>query len=162
MIVTLYGLPGVWDGNAGEGHGRIINLASLNTFVSVQEVSTYATSKAAMGALTKSLAVDWGRLFRWEGNESIDAGVGRSFGWRTGDGGVRASGKLEIASARAEDHVRIVEGIGVWRIRVRTVRKEDSVEVNLRAMVMIVAIEEDLAASRDAHVTQRDVAEGGG
>ena len=101
-------------------------------------------------------------LIRGEGNESIDAGVGSSFGWRTGDGCVRASGKLEIASTRAEDDVRIVEGVGVRRIRGHTVRKEDSVEVNLRAMVMIVAIEEDLAASRDADVTQRDVTEGGG
>ena len=100
-------------------------------------------------------------LFRWEGNESIDAGVGRSFGWRTGDGGVRASGKLDIASTRAEHDVRIVEGVGVRRVRMRTVRKEDSVEDNLRAMVMIVAVEEDPAASRDAHVTQRDVAKGG-
>ena len=102
------------------------------------------------------------RLFRWEGNESINAGVGCSVGWRTGDGGVRARGKLEIASARAEDDVCIVEGVGVRRIRVRTVCKEDSVDDNLRAMVMIVAIEEDMTASRDAHVTQRDVAEGGG
>ena len=101
-------------------------------------------------------------LFRWEGNESIDAGVGRSFGWRPGNGGVRAGGKPDIASARAEDDVRIVERVAVRRIRVHTVGKEDSVQVNLRAMIMIVAIEENLAASRDAHVTQRDVAEGGG
>src|ERR1700678_1188449 len=101
-------------------------------------------------------------LFRWEGNESIDTGVGRSFGWRTGDGGVGASGKLEIASTRAEDDVRMVEGVGVRRVRVRTVRKEDSVDDNLRAMVMIVTIEENLAAPRYAHVAQRDVAEGGG
>jgi len=101
-------------------------------------------------------------LFRWEGNESIDAGVGCSFAWRTGEGGVRASRKLDIASTRAEDDVCIVEGVGVRRIRVRTVSKENSVDVNLRAMIMIVAIEENLAASRDAHVTQRDVAEGGG
>jgi NAD(P)-dependent dehydrogenase (short-subunit alcohol dehydrogenase family) len=41
------------------GSGRIINIASLNTFVSLREVSAYAASKAAVGALTKSLAVEW-------------------------------------------------------------------------------------------------------
>lgn len=41
------------------GFGRIINIASLNTFVSLKEVAAYAASKAAVGALTKSLAVEW-------------------------------------------------------------------------------------------------------
>src|ERR1700733_5556169 len=39
------------------GYGRIVNIASLNTFVSLKEVTAYAASKAAVGALTKSLAV---------------------------------------------------------------------------------------------------------
>jgi len=42
-----------------KGSGRIINIASLNTFVSLKEVTAYAASKAAVGALTKSLAVEW-------------------------------------------------------------------------------------------------------
>jgi carbohydrate kinase (thermoresistant glucokinase family) len=41
------------------GYGRIVNIASLNTFVSLREVTAYAASKAAVGALTKSLAVEW-------------------------------------------------------------------------------------------------------
>ena len=41
------------------GSGKIINIASLNTFVSLREVTAYAASKAAVGALTKSLAVEW-------------------------------------------------------------------------------------------------------
>ena len=41
------------------GSGKIINIASLNTFVSLKEVAAYAASKAAVGALTKSLAVEW-------------------------------------------------------------------------------------------------------
>ncbi|MEO8735350.1 MAG: glucose 1-dehydrogenase [Edaphobacter sp.] len=41
------------------GYGKIINIASLNTFVSLKEVAAYAASKAAVGALTKSLAVEW-------------------------------------------------------------------------------------------------------
>jgi NAD(P)-dependent dehydrogenase (short-subunit alcohol dehydrogenase family) len=43
------------------GYGRIINVASLNTFVSLTEVAAYAASKAAVGALTKSLAVEWSK-----------------------------------------------------------------------------------------------------
>ena len=44
------------------GSGKIINIASLNTFVSLKEVTAYACSKAAVGALTKSLAVEWSSL----------------------------------------------------------------------------------------------------
>jgi NAD(P)-dependent dehydrogenase (short-subunit alcohol dehydrogenase family) len=42
------------------GSGRIINIASLATFVSLYEVAAYSASKAAVGSLTKSLAVEWG------------------------------------------------------------------------------------------------------
>ena len=41
------------------GHGRIINIASLSTFVAFHEVAPYAASKAAVGALTRSLAIEW-------------------------------------------------------------------------------------------------------
>jgi NAD(P)-dependent dehydrogenase (short-subunit alcohol dehydrogenase family) len=41
------------------GYGKIVNIASLNTFVSLKEVTAYACSKAAVGALTRSLAVEW-------------------------------------------------------------------------------------------------------
>ena len=41
------------------GYGRIVNIASLSTFVSLKEVAAYSASKAAVGALTKSLAVEW-------------------------------------------------------------------------------------------------------
>jgi len=40
-------------------YGRIINIASLSTFVAFHEVAPYGASKAAVGALTKSLAVEW-------------------------------------------------------------------------------------------------------
>jgi NAD(P)-dependent dehydrogenase (short-subunit alcohol dehydrogenase family) len=43
------------------GSGRIINIASLGTFVSLYEVAAYCASKAAVGALTKSLAIEWGK-----------------------------------------------------------------------------------------------------
>lgn len=39
--------------------GRIINIASLGTFVSFMEVTPYCASKAAVGSLTKSLALEW-------------------------------------------------------------------------------------------------------
>ncbi len=43
------------------GRGRIINIASLSTYVAFQEVAPYGCSKAAVGALTQSLAVEWAR-----------------------------------------------------------------------------------------------------
>jgi NAD(P)-dependent dehydrogenase (short-subunit alcohol dehydrogenase family) len=41
------------------GQGRVINLASLSSFVALYEVAAYAASKAAVASLTKSLAVEW-------------------------------------------------------------------------------------------------------
>jgi len=40
-------------------YGRIINIASLSSFVALYEVAAYGASKAAVGALTKSLAIEW-------------------------------------------------------------------------------------------------------
>jgi len=40
-------------------YGRIINIASLSTFVALHEVTAYCASKAAVASLTKSLAVEW-------------------------------------------------------------------------------------------------------
>ena len=42
------------------GQGRIVNIASLNSFVSFLEVAAYAASKAGVSGLTRSLAVEWG------------------------------------------------------------------------------------------------------
>lgn len=39
--------------------GVIINVASLATFVAFRDVAAYGVSKAGVGALTKSLAVEW-------------------------------------------------------------------------------------------------------
>ncbi len=39
--------------------GNIINIASLSTYVALHEVAAYSASKAAVGSLTKSLAVEW-------------------------------------------------------------------------------------------------------
>ncbi|HVF30829.1 MAG TPA: glucose 1-dehydrogenase [Pyrinomonadaceae bacterium] len=43
------------------GYGRIINIASLSTFVSLFEVAAYSASKAAVASLTKSLAIEWAK-----------------------------------------------------------------------------------------------------
>jgi NAD(P)-dependent dehydrogenase (short-subunit alcohol dehydrogenase family) len=43
------------------GYGRIINIASLTSFVALMEVAAYAASKAAVLSLTRSLAVEWSK-----------------------------------------------------------------------------------------------------
>jgi len=43
------------------GYGRIVNIASLNTFVALNEVAAYAASKAGVASLTRSLAVEWSK-----------------------------------------------------------------------------------------------------
>ena len=40
------------------GYGRIINIASLTTFLAFYRVAAYSASKAAVGSLTKSLAIE--------------------------------------------------------------------------------------------------------
>ncbi|MEQ1473807.1 MAG: glucose 1-dehydrogenase [Candidatus Acidiferrum sp.] len=72
----------------GRKQGRIINIASLNSFVSLSEVAAYAASKAAVVSLTRSLAVEWSRhgvlvnaiapgVFRTEFNQKLLDGTPR-------------------------------------------------------------------------------------
>ena len=42
-------------------YGRIVNIASLNSFVALNQVAAYAASKAGVVSLTRSLAVEWSR-----------------------------------------------------------------------------------------------------
>lgn len=78
------------------GYGRIVNIASLSTFVALYEVAAYSASKAAVASLTKSLAVEWGSrgvcvnaiapgVFRTQLNEQLLDGTarGREFLLRT-------------------------------------------------------------------------------
>jgi NAD(P)-dependent dehydrogenase (short-subunit alcohol dehydrogenase family) len=68
--------------------GRIVNIASLNTFAAFYEVPAYAASKAGVAGLTRALAVEWGRrgvnvnaiapgVFRTAFNESLLDGTAR-------------------------------------------------------------------------------------
>ena len=70
------------------GSGRIVNIASLASFVALYEVAAYAASKAAVASLTKSLALEWGPrgvnvnaiapgVFPTELNRSLLEGTGR-------------------------------------------------------------------------------------
>jgi NAD(P)-dependent dehydrogenase (short-subunit alcohol dehydrogenase family) len=45
----------------GRGSGRIVNIASLNSFVALHEVAAYAASKSAVVSLTRSLGVEWAK-----------------------------------------------------------------------------------------------------
>ena len=42
-------------------YGRVINIASLSSFVALYEVAAYGASKSAVRALTQSLAIEWAR-----------------------------------------------------------------------------------------------------
>jgi NAD(P)-dependent dehydrogenase (short-subunit alcohol dehydrogenase family) len=43
------------------GQGRIVNIASLTSFVSLHEVAAYGASKAAVMSLTQSLGTEWAK-----------------------------------------------------------------------------------------------------
>jgi NAD(P)-dependent dehydrogenase (short-subunit alcohol dehydrogenase family) len=43
------------------GYGRIVNIASLNSFVALKDVAAYAASKSGVVSLTRSLAVEWAK-----------------------------------------------------------------------------------------------------
>jgi len=42
-------------------YGRIINIASMGSFLALYEVAAYSASKAGVASLTKSLAIEWAR-----------------------------------------------------------------------------------------------------
>jgi NAD(P)-dependent dehydrogenase (short-subunit alcohol dehydrogenase family) len=45
----------------GRNYGRIINIASMGSFLALYEVAAYCASKAGVASLTKSLAIEWAR-----------------------------------------------------------------------------------------------------
>jgi NAD(P)-dependent dehydrogenase (short-subunit alcohol dehydrogenase family) len=48
-----------YDALKASGRGRIINIASLSSFVAFHEVAAYCATKTALLSLTRSLAVEW-------------------------------------------------------------------------------------------------------
>jgi NAD(P)-dependent dehydrogenase (short-subunit alcohol dehydrogenase family) len=44
-----------------QGWGRIVNVASLTSYVAFFEVAAYTASKAGVAGLTRALAIEWGR-----------------------------------------------------------------------------------------------------
>jgi len=93
------------------GYGRIINIASLSTFVALFEVAAYSASKAAVASLTKSLAVEWSSkgvnvnaiapgVFRTALNEKLldESERGREFQLRTP---MKRFGKVEELAGAA-------------------------------------------------------------
>ena len=93
---TMRGCQVFGEAMLSRGYGRIVNIASLSTYVGLFEVAAYSASKAAVGALTKVLAVEWSRkgvlvnaiapgVFRTDLNASLldSTERGREFKMRT-------------------------------------------------------------------------------
>lgn len=56
---TLRACQSFYSALQSSGHARVINIASLTSYVGFLEVAAYAASKSAVLGLTRSLAVEW-------------------------------------------------------------------------------------------------------
>jgi NAD(P)-dependent dehydrogenase (short-subunit alcohol dehydrogenase family) len=85
---TLRSCQSFYEPLAKSGRGRVVNIASLNSYVSFFEVAAYAASKSGVLGLTRSLAVEWAEknvnvnaiapgVFRTELNSALLDGTDR-------------------------------------------------------------------------------------
>lgn len=56
---TLRACQSFYEPLKASGRGRIVNIASLSSFVGLVQVTAYCASKAAVLSLTRSLAIEW-------------------------------------------------------------------------------------------------------
>ena len=56
---TLHACQIFGGGMIERGYGRIVNVASLSSFVGFHEVAAYTASKSGVAGLTRALAVEW-------------------------------------------------------------------------------------------------------
>jgi NAD(P)-dependent dehydrogenase (short-subunit alcohol dehydrogenase family) len=85
---TLRSCQSFYEPLVAGGRGRVVNIASLNSYVSFFEVAAYAASKSGVLGLTRSLAVEWAQkgvnvnaiapgVFRTELNSGLLDGTDR-------------------------------------------------------------------------------------
>lgn len=58
---TLRACQSFYEPLKESGHGRVINIASLTSYLGFFEVAAYAASKSAVLSLTRTLATEWSR-----------------------------------------------------------------------------------------------------
>lgn len=58
---VLRGCQSCYEPLKASGHGRVINIASLGSYLGFQEVTAYCASKTALLSLTRGLAIEWAR-----------------------------------------------------------------------------------------------------